>query len=707
MGIRNMSDLVQVTKQDDVAVITINNPPVNALSPGVLEEIEAAIERINRDDGVRTAVLIGAGSTFVVGADINEFVKMTSGLREPGNLQLPLRKIEDSPKPVIVAIHGNALGGGLELAMACHYRVAVPSARVGQPEVKLGLIPGAAGTQRLPLLAGVVKAVEMCTDGKPVKAADAVKAGILDKLIDGELLAGAVAFAREVASRVPPKTRERINKLRTREANSLIFTTARESVRKKHQALQAPLAAIDAIEAGTQLTFEEGCKKEREIFRKCLFSDQSKALVHVFLAERETSKIPDVSKNTPAVLVKQVGVVGAGTKGTGIAAVCAEAGLTVVIKDISQAALDIGIAAIQKIYANSVKRGRLTQKDVDERMKLIKPTLDYSGFAAADLVIEAVFESIDVKKRVFGELDRVCKQGAIMASNTSTLNIDEIAASTSRPEDVIGTHFFSPVNAMRLLELVRGAKTRKEVISTCMQLSKKIGKVAVLVGNCLGFVGNRMFIPYIEEAQLLVKEGAAPEAVDKALYDFGMAMGPFAMEDMAGLDVVGRIRREIKHQYRAGARRLDVEDCLCELGRLGRKTGIGWYRYDAEWLAIPDPEIAEWLRMWRAGAAIPQRDISAEEIVERCVYTLINVGARILGEHYTLRAGDVDTVLVNGYGFPAFRGGPMWYADAVGVKKIYGRVREFQKQHGDFWEPAPLLKELSESNGRLADFQRT
>ncbi len=701
-----MSDLVQLSRDGDVAVITINNPPVNALSAGVPEGIETAIAEIEKDAGVKAAVLIGGGKTFIAGADINMFVQMTSGKGGRINLLPTLLKIEDCTKPVVVAIHGNALGGGLEVAQACHYRVASPDARVGQPEVSLGIIPGAGGTQRLPRLAGIAKSVELCTVGKPIKAAEAAKAGIIDRLIEGDLLKGAVAFAREVAGKKAPKTRELSTKLGTAAENAPIFAAARDNARKKMRGLPAPMAAIDAIEAATKMPFEQGCEEEARLFDKCLYSDESKALIHVFFAEREAAKIPDVPKETPVIPVNSVAILGAGTMGSGIAMVCANAGIPVVMKDADQAALDRGLANIQKNYATSVKRGRFTQQQVDERMKLIKPTLAWEDFSKADLVIEAVFEGMELKKQVFAELDRACKRGAILASNTSTLDIDEIAASTSRPEAVIGTHFFSPANVMRLLELVRGKKSSKEVIATCMQLAKKIGKVAVLVGNCRGFVGNRMFLPYIREAQFLVEEGASPEAVDGALTAWGMAMGPLAVGDLGGLDVAWRIRKEFKHLEKPGARQPYVEDKLCEMGRFGQKTGSGWYKYDAERKATADPEVIALVKKWNAESGIPQRNIPAEEIVDREVYCLVNEGARILEEGYALRAGDIDTIYLNGYGFPGFRGGPMWYADTVGLKKVYDRVCEFHKQHGMLWEPAPLLKKLAESGGKFADFER-
>jgi len=700
-----MSDLVQLTKDNDIAVITVNNPPVNALSPGVPEGISDAIEQIANDPSVKAAVLIGAGKTFVAGADIKEFGKITSGKTQRGVAFVPmLRRMEDSPKPVVMAIHGQAFGGGLELAMAGHYRVAAPSAVVGQPEVKLGLIPGAAGTQRLPRLAGVAKAVEMCADGNPIKAKEALSLGIVDRLIEGDLLQGAVAFAREVAGKPAPKTRERNEKLGTPEQNAPVFAAARDAARKKARGLMAPQAAIDAVEAATKLGFDEGVEAERKLFTECLFSDQSKAMIHVFFGEREVAKVPDVPKETPVIPVNSAAVIGAGTMGGGIAMNFANAGIPVLLKETDQAALDRGVNTIRKNYDNSVKKGRFTQQQMDERMALIKPTLTYDGFEKADMIVEAVFEGMALKKQVFGELDRICKKGAVLASNTSTLSIDEIASATSRPESVIGTHFFSPANVMRVLEIVRGKASSKEVIATCMQLSKKLGKVGVLVGNCRGFVGNRMFGPYRREAQFMAEEGASVEAIDKAMYDFGLAMGPMAVGDLAGLDVGWRIRKEFKHLEKPGVRQPLAEDRLCEMGRYGQKTGAGWYKYDENRRAIPDPVVEENVRKWAAEAGIRQHPISKEEIVDRLLYALVNEGARILEEGYALRAVDIDIIYLNGYGFPAHRGGPMWYADTVGLKKVYDRISEFHQQHGELWEPAPLLKRLAEEDRGFASY---
>lgn len=701
-----MNDLVQLHIDGDVAIITINNPPVNALSPAVAQGIERAIDAAQHDDNVTAVVVIGSGRTFIAGADIKEFGKITSGEKpRSGGLLAPLLRIEDLSKPVVAAIHGTAFGGGLELAMACHYRVAVPNAQVGQPEVKLGIIPGAGGTQRLPRLVGVAKAIEMCAEGNPITATEAQKLGLVDRLIEGDLLSQAAAFARETKGKIA-KTRERNDKekLGNLEQNAPLFAAAREKARSKQRGMIAPLAAIDAVEAATTLAFDKGCELEQELFRKCLFSDQSKALIHIFFAEREVSKIPDVPKDTPSIPVNSVAVVGAGTMGGGIAMVFANAGMPVLLKDADQPALDRGLANIQRNYSASVKRGRFTQQFVNERLNLIKPTLSYEDFGNVDLVVEAVFENMELKKEVFARLDGVCRDGAILASNTSTLNIDEIASATARPHAVIGTHFFSPANVMRLLEIVRGRATGKEVIATCMQLSKKLGKIGVLVGNCRGFVGNRMFHHYVREAVFLVEEGATPQQVDQALYNFGMALGPLATGDLAGLDVGWRIRKEYRHLEKPGVRQPIAGDRLCELGRYGQKTGAGWYKYDENRRPAPDPEVNAIVRQWATDAGILQREITAQEIVDRCIYALVNEGARILEDGIALRAGDIDVIYINGYGFPAYRGGPMWYADTVGLKSVYERVSDFHHRFGELWEPAPLLKRLALEGGTFAEF---
>jgi 3-hydroxyacyl-CoA dehydrogenase len=702
-----MNELVQTSKDGDIGILTVNNPPVNALSPGVPEGIVAGVEQFENDPSVKAIVLIGSGRTFIAGADIREFGKITSGgdqRRGPG-FNTILNRVEACTKPVIAAIHGTALGGGLETAMACHYRVAVPSAQVGQPEVKLGIIPGAAGTQRLPRLAGVAKAVEMCAVGDPISATEALKHGIVDKIVQGDLLQGAVAFAREKAA-APRRTRDLNDKLGDEQSNAPILAAARDAAHKRQRNLIAPLAAIDAVEAATKLPFDEGIQRERELFQQCLFSDQSKALIHVFFGDREVAKIPGIPKNIPQIAVNKVAVVGAGTMGGGIAMVFANAGIPVLLKETEQAALDRGLATIQKNYANSVKKGRFTQQQMDERVARITPTLSYDGFGEVDMVVEAVFEGMALKKQIFGELDKVIKPGAILASNTSTLNIDEIASATSRPQMVIGTHFFSPANVMRLLEIVRGKATSNEVIATCMALSKKLGKVGVLVGNCRGFVGNRMFHPYRREAQFLVEEGATVEAVDQALYNFGMAMGPLATGDLAGLDVGWRIRKEFGDARDTSVRQPLIEDRLCEAGHYGQKTSSGWYKYDQDRKPMHSADADQIIEQARKDAGLPQRSISSDEIVERIIYALVNEGARILEDGMALRAVDIDIIYINGYGFPAYRGGPMWYANTVGLKNVYDRILDFERQHGKTWTPAPLLKRLAEEGKNFADFDK-
>ena len=704
-----MSELVSLTLDGEIGVITVNNPPVNALSPGVPEGIAAAVEQIKNDDSIKGGVLIGAGRTFIAGADIKEFGKITSGQRGRDlNFLEVIKAIEDSLKPMVAAIHGTAFGGGLEIAMGFHYRVAVPSAQVGQPEVKLGLIPGAGGTQRLPRLAGVALATRMCAEGNPISAKEALEAGIIDRIVEGDLLQGAIAFLREkiASGEKPPKTRERNDKLGDEATNAAIFEAARDRAKKTARGMIAPLAAIDAVEAATKLSFEEGVAREAELFEKCLFSDQSKALIHVFFGEREVAKIPDIPKETKVFEIKKAAVVGAGTMGGGIAMNYANAGIPVMVKEASQEALDRGMATIRKNYENSVKKGRFTQEAMDQRMALIKPQLGYDGFEEADIITEAVFEGMELKKRIFGELDKIAKPGAILASNTSTLDIDEIASATSRPEFVIGHHYFSPANVMRLLEIVRGKATSKEVIATSMALSRQLKKIGVLVGNCYGFVGNRMLHQYFREAQFLVEEGAAPQDVDGALYKFGMAMGPLAVGDLAGLDVGWRIRKEHAHLEKPGVRSPKVADRLCEMGRFGQKTGAGWYKYDENRNRIPDPEVDELIAQVAAEQGIKRRTITEEEIIERTQYALINEGAKILEEGIALRAVDIDIIYINGYGYPAWRGGPMWYAGTVGLKKVYERVSQFHEEHGELWEPAPLLKRLAEEGKTFDDFDK-
>ena len=696
-----MPDLVRLSQNGDVAVITIDNPPVNALSPGVPEGIQAALKQAVADPPTRAIVIIGAGSTFIAGADIREFGKIVAGERPKLTLLPFLLAIEDSPKPVVMAIHGQALGGGLEVAMAGHYRVLASKAQVGQPEVKLGVIPGAGGTQRLPRLAGVAKALEMCAEGNPIKAHEALSLGIADKIIEGDLLAGALAFAREVASKPAPKTRERNEKLQG--ATPALFQTAREQVRQKYRGLHAPLAAIDAVEASTKLDFSAGCEEEARLFNDCLFSTEAQALIHVFFGERAVAKIPGLPKDIKAMEIQRAAVIGAGTMGGGIAMSYANAGIPVIVKETKQEALDRGLGIIRNNYAKTVARGKLSQAAMDQRLALITPQLTYEGFDQADIITEAVFENMALKKQIFSELDKVAKPNAVLATNTSTLDIDEIASATSRPNMVLGTHFFSPANVMKLLEVVRGKASSPEVITTAMALGKKLGKVAVLAGNCHGFIGNRMLEPYFREAQFLVEEGASVEQVNQALYDFGMAMGPLAVDDLAGLDIGWLIRKERAGHKKPGVRLPLVADKLCEMGRFGQKTGRGWSLYDENRKPSPDPETATLIE----SIGIERHTISNDEILERCLYSLINEGARILEERIAQRAVDIDITYIYGYGFPAWRGGPMFYADTVGLPKILAKIAEFEKKHGpDLWAPAPLLKQLAESGKTFKDLDR-
>jgi 3-hydroxyacyl-CoA dehydrogenase len=698
-----MSELVTLTRQDDIAVITIVNPPVNALSPGVPEGILASVEEANKDSQVKAIVVIGSGSTFIAGADIKEFGKMTSGEKPRIALTPKLKQIEDSKKPVVMAIHGQALGGGLETAMAGHYRVIAPTAQVGQPEVNLGIIPGAAGTQRLPRLAGVAKAVEMCAFGAPITAKEALELGIVDKIIEGDLLTGAVAFGREVADKPAPKTRERNEKLANVDPG--VYAVARETAKKTRRGQPAAIAAIDAVEAATKMPFDEGCEFEGKLFNECLFSTESKALIHAFFGERTVAKIPGIGKDTAVYPIKSAAVIGAGTMGGGIAMNYANAGIPVIIKETTPEALDKGMAVIKKNYANSVAKGRFSQAVMDQRMGLITPQLTYDGFEKADIIVEAVFEGMALKKEIFGKLDEIAKPTCILASNTSTLSIDEIASATKRPEMVIGHHFFSPANVMRLLELVRGKATSNEVINTSMILGKTLKKVAVLAGNCRGFIGNRMLHQYFREAQFLIEDGASVEDVNKTIYDFGWAMGPLAVSDLAGLDVGWRIRKEFRHLEVPGVRVPRVADMLAEQGNFGQKTGAGFSKYDENRKPSPNPDTQKFAEQVAKEEGIERRQISKEEIIERCMYALINEGAKILEEGIALRAVDIDIVYLNGYGFPTWRGGPMFYADTVGIPKVLARIEEFEKQHGsELWSTAPLLKKLAAEGKTFGQF---
>ncbi|HKW97568.1 MAG TPA: 3-hydroxyacyl-CoA dehydrogenase NAD-binding domain-containing protein [Bryobacteraceae bacterium] len=699
-----MPDLVRYEIRDHVAIITVDNPPVNALSPGVPEAIEAAVARAAADPEARAAVLIGAGSTFIAGADIRFFETIAGrevSLERSRAIHARLRHIEDCPKPLVAAIHGTALGGGLEFAMACHYRVAVAAARVGQPEVLLGIIPGAGGTQRLPRLAGAAVALEMCTLGQHVAAQRALAEGILDRIVEGDLLTGAIAFALEkAASTGVLKSRERKFKIADRAAALHACAAARESLKKTARGAHAPYAAVEAIEAGIERGFDSGSQRETEIFADCVLSTESRAMVKLFFAEREISKIPDIPKDTPVIEIRSAAVVGAGTMGGGIAMNYANAGIPVLLKEVSQEALDRGFSTIRKNYQSTVNKGRMTAAQFDRTMALITPTLSYDGFEKVDIVTEAVFENFDLKKATFVELGRVTRPECILASNSSTLDIDEFARASGRPEKVIGTHYFSPANVMKLVEIVRGRESSKETIATCMKLAKKLNKVGVLVGNCFGFVANRIIAYYMREAYLLLEEGSSVTQIDGALVDFGMPVGPFAMQDIAGIDVGARIRQHLRSigKERAEGPQSVVPDWLYDMGRYGQKTGAGWYKYESgSRTPIPDPLIDELSRKAAAARGIARRSIADDEIIARIMTALANEGANILDQGFALRPGDIDVIYVYGFGFPRHRGGPMFYADTVGLPTVLARIERFRSQFGDYWQPAPLLERLANS----------
>jgi 3-hydroxyacyl-CoA dehydrogenase len=700
---------VALVMHGDVALLEIDNPPVNALSPGVPEAILEAVEAAEHDPAIRAIVLMGAGRTFVAGADINTLERAAWGaVEEAADLHHLLARIEDCAKPVVMAIHGTALGGGLELAMAGHFRIATPGALLGQPEVNLGIIPGAEGTQRLPRLVGVERALDLCVSGKPVTAAQALADGLLDAVVEGNLKTDAFDFARDVAGRgAVRKTRERVEELRTPETNAALFASARSAAARTRRHQIAPLKVIEAIEAATTLPFADGCRRERELFFECVQSEQARALIHVFFAERAVGKPPDIAPDAAASPVQRVAIVGAGTMGGGIAMACANAGLEVRLKDETSEALAKGLEAIRRNYQSSIARGRLTEDAVTERLARIQPQVTYEGLEAAQLVIEAVYESLDLKRRIFRDLDELAGPGTVLATNTSTLDVDEIARATSRPASVLGLHFFSPAHVMRLTEVVRGAATSQAALATGFAFARRIGKLPVVVGNCRGFVGNRMMFPYVYEAQFMVEEGATPVQVDRALTDFGMAMGIFAVDDMAGLDVAWRVRQELGHFSDPRVRRPLVADKLHAQGRLGQKTRAGWYRYGDDRKPIPDPEVVELIRRTASEAGIPQRGFTDEAIVERLILALTNEGFRVLDEGFARRALDIDVIYVNGYGFPGWRGGPLFYADQIGLRAVHERIEAFEREFGARWAPAPLLSRLAAAGTRLRDFERT
>jgi 3-hydroxyacyl-CoA dehydrogenase len=694
--------LVRYEVTDSVAVVTIDNPPVNALIAAVWEGLDQAIVRGNADPAVEGIVLIGAGSTFIAGADIKVFDTLKTredSLLRSAQTHALLKRIEDSRKPLIAAIHGNALGGGLEVAQACHFRVATADAKVGQPEVLLGIIPGAGGTQRLPRLCGAAMALQMSTDGRPVAAAKALAAGIIDHIATGDLLSGAIAFARTKAkAREVRKTREIAPGAEQVRAGLDACVVIRASLAKTAKGQRAPYAVVDAIEAGLQRPFDEGSIRERELFADCVVSIESKALRHLFFAERDVAKVPDVPRDTPAKDIKRAAVVGAGTMGGGIAMTYANAGIPVLLKEVDEKALQRGLATIRRNYEVTMSKGKMTAAQVEGTLALITPATRYDGFDQADIVVEAVFENMELKKNTFAELGQVTRPDCILASNSSTLDIDEFARASGRPAQVLGHHFFSPANVMKLLEIVRGRQTSKEVLATSLKLAKRLGKVGVVVGNCFGFVANRMLSSYMREAYLLLEEGASIEQVDRVLTEFGLPVGPFGMQDIAGIDVGARIRQYLKSlgKTRAEGPQSEIPDRLFEMGRYGQKTGAGWYKYDAPGgrNPTPDPLIEQLAGQAAAKRGIHRRPIADDDIVARVTTALANEGARVLEEGYATRAGDIDIIYVYGFGFPRHRGGPMFYADTVGLDIVLKRINEYRARFGDYWEPAPLLRRL-------------
>jgi len=683
---------VEYKVHGNVAVIAMDNPPVNGLGYDLRVGLMDGLKRAAGDDAVKALVLMGTPKAFSGGADISEF-NTPKASTEPTLHQI-IDTLDGMKKPVVAGIGGFAMGGGLELALACHFRVALPGTQLALPEVNLGILPGAGGTQRLPRAIGVKPALDMMVSGKPVPS-DKAPPGLIDEIAQGDLAKAAIAFAEKVVAEKRPLRRLRDETVALDDA-AAYFTATREKVAKESRGYPAPLKIVACAEAAASLPFDEGRQFERARFEELVVTTESKALRHAFFGERAVEKIPDVPKDTPIIDVKSVGIVGAGTMGGGIAMAFVNAGVPVKLLEPTQEALDRGLATIKKNYAGTVAKGRLPQAEMDKRMGLITTTREYGDFKDCDLAIEAVFEKMEVKKEVFKRLDEVMKQGAILATNTSTLDVNEIAASTKRPESVVGLHFFSPANVMRLLEIVRGAKTSRSVLATAMKLARKVKKVGIVSGVCDGFIGNRMMEEYVRQAYFLVDEGASPQRVDKALQDWGMAMGPFAMLDMAGQDVGWEVRKR-----RAGQKGVRIysqwPDRVCELGRLGQKTGAGVYKYEAgNRTPQTDPVVEELIEAYRKEIGIKPRQISDAEIVERTIYALVNEGARILEEGIALRAVDIDMVYLTGYGFPRYRGGPMFYADTVGLKNVLAAVEKYAKgYHGECWEAAPLLKKLA------------
>ena len=684
--------------RDGIAVITLNNPPVNGLGNALRAGIMEKLKKADADAAVKAAILIGSAKAFSGGADIREFnqTRAKPDLFEVNDQQ------DAMSKPLVAAIGGFALGGGLELALACHYRIASPKSQLGLPEVKLGILPGSGGTQRLPRVIPMAEAVRMMTTGSSIPAEKAKELGLVDEIVQGDLLEAGLAFTKKLVADKKPLRRVRDMKARLDGDPKAFFAQVREQVARESKGYPAPLEIVACAEAAATLPFDEGRQVERAGFAKLVGTNESKALRHMFFAERQTSKIPDVPEDTPAREVKNAAVIGAGTMGGGIAMSFVNAGLPVTLVDMTQDAVNNGLKKIKDNYAATVSKGRLKQEDMDKRLGLIKASINLEDAKDADIIVEAVFERMDVKQDMFRKLDAIAKPGAILASNTSTLDVDEIAAVTKRPQDVIGTHFFSPANVMRLLEVVRGKKTGKDVLATTMKLGKTLKKVPVVSGVCDGFIGNRMIEKYGQQSLFLLDEGASPQQVDAAAQKWGLAMGPFTMGDMAGLDIGWEIRKR-RYKERPDFVYSRIGDKIAEAGRFGQKTGKGWYRYETgNRKPIPDPEVDKIISEYRKEQNLKTRTISDEEIVERLIYALVNEGAKILEEGIALRASDIDMVYLTGYGFPPYRGGPMFYADTVGPDKVLASIQKFSKGYrGEVWKPAPLLVKLAQGGGKF------
>jgi 3-hydroxyacyl-CoA dehydrogenase len=695
--------LVRFENVNGIGVVTVDNPPVNALSPGVPEGIVESVERGNADPAVKAMVLIGAGRSFIAGADIRQF-----GTRRPPPVEgrRPHQILDASAKPVVAAIHGYALGGGLEIALASHYRIAVPSAKVGLPEVLIGILPGSGGTQRLPRLIGPKAAVEMIVSGRHVPAEEAKRLGIIDELVPegADLRESAIAMARRVADIRPlPRIRERDEKLAEAKADPGVFDAMRRSIARRARGQKAPYHCIAAVEAACSLPFDEGIRRERELFDELENSAEARALRYAFFAEREVAKLPDIARETPLRPIKTAAVVGAGTMGGGIAMSFAEFGFPVKILEASQEALDRGMARVRGNYETSVKRGSLTEAEMNRRLALIEPVKSYDDIGGCDVVIEAVFERIPVKEEVFRKLDEVMKPGALLYTNTSGIDIDIMANATKRPQDVAGTHFFAPANVMKLFEVVKGAKSAPDTLATAMDLGRKIGKISAMAGNGDGFVANRSRTPFGTEMNIMIEEGALPEEVDKVMVDFGYPIGPFATADLSGLDI-GYDSRQRRAAENPNYRKMPIADMIVEAGRLGQKSGAGWFRYEkGDRTPHPDPELARMIKEKARELGIPQRSFSAEEILRRLLFASVNEACKILEEGKAYRASDIDVMWLNGFGFPRYRGGLMYWADGIGVAEVYRQIQQWHQQYGERWAPAALLRRLAETGTPLRE----